>query len=361
MDVSSGTRSLPESISQFEFEDSPTWSLIGPDGGTITSPTSGSDEGNGLQVNDHSDIDEVPRKKQKTQTRNAVLAKSHRNERYTLVDYGSRKSRPPRLQNIVMPTALTVDSADALVTTPTKTSLLAVEKKAEPSSTTSIFSYIQIERSNRSPTNPNPTTIISAKTAPIRDPSVKEETSNFTPSRKRTNGLLAPRPSEMSKSTSTSDSINSEALKDCKEPPRKSRGLGLRPTDSSSGAKLKKSQNRIANQDELELWTNADVAHITFRRPDGLIDKFNEEYTRRSVSYILTSLTEMEAERSNEDVARNERTMSNGAQNQVAMPESSIYTRCEDLVEEIFGSNTRGKSLLKPKTVPSFSSTLSLN
>jgi hypothetical protein len=130
----------------------------------------------------------------------------------------------------------------------------------------------------------------------------------------------------MSRSTSTSDSSNWGILKDREEPPRKIRGLALRPTNRT---KLKKSQGRIADQDELELWTNADVAYIGFRKHDelNLFDEVEEERTKRNVSHILTCLMEMEAKSSSENVARNEGAISNCIQTQVATPETVAEKR----------------------------------
>jgi len=370
--TSSGASSV-QSTSQFEFDTSPTWTPL-PDEGSITSPTSDSDnEGDELQVNDDSDIDGGPCKRQRTETgptmgdgrikiSNILLLKSPA-KRSTPVDGRLRKHRLPRLQNFDIPTGLAAASANAHVThlaISNKTSLLAIEntKKAEPSSTKSISSCILIEQSSPSPTITSPTTVIGAKSTLSQDPSVKEEkeSSFSTHSRKRTNGLsglLVPRPLAMPESTSTSDSLYPEALNDREEPPRKTRGLALRPSNSSYGAKSKKSQGHKIDQDELELWTNADVAHVTFRKSDDLRlpDEAEEENAKRGANHILTYL--METESSNEDVARNEGTMTNSIQNQVAMPDTSIYTRCDDLVEEIFGPDSRNRriTLLKPKTV----------
>ena len=197
-----------------------------PDGSNVTSPTDASD--GELQVNDvDSNVDEdVPRKRQKTQTgSNAQITISN-----VLVKSGDKKST-------------IVDGIPAL------------SQKA---------------RVNEG----------------------KEENSASTHDRKRLNGqsgLLASRPLAMSTSTSISDSSDSGVLKDREEPLRKTRG--------SYGTKLKKSQGRIADQDELELWTNADVAHIGFRKTDelGLLDKLEEESTKRNLSHTLTYLMEMEA------------------------------------------------------------------
>jgi hypothetical protein len=201
-----------------------------PDGSSVTSPTDASD--GELQVNDDVDSgfdEEVPRKRQKTQTgitgSNARITISN-----VLVKSGDKKST-------------IVDGTPAL-----------------------------------------------SQNAPVKEG--KQENSASTHNRKRVNGqsgLLVSRPLAMSTSTSISDSSNSGVLKDREEPPRKTRG--------SYGTKLKKSQGRIADQDELELWTNADVAHIRFRKPDelDLLDKMEEESTKRNLSHILTCLMEMEA------------------------------------------------------------------
>jgi len=231
----------------------------------------------------------------------------------TSVDGGSRL---PRLQNFATPAALPVDAR------------LAVENKVEPSLTTPISSYTQIDKI------PIPISL-----------------------RKRTNGLsnpLVPRPLTMSKSTSTSNSVNS---KDRGEPPRKR--ATLRPTSSSYGAKLKKSQGRKADQDELERWTNANVAHVRFRKPDELrlLEEVEEENVKRNVRPILTCLMEMDINSSNENVPRNEETLS---KNRAAIAASSIYTHCDDLVEEIFGLDGRNRGI-KPKTVLSFLYTLNPN
>lgn len=349
--VSSSTGSL-QSTSQFEFEDLPTWTLLPPgDGSTITSPAGDSAyEGDELQANKGPDIDEELCKRQKIQNgstaRNGpieisnVLLKSPA-QRSTLVDGEPRKAILPRRQNSSTPAPLApVGSSDARVD---KTSLLAVEntKRVELSSITSISSNLSL----------GPTTVIESKLASRQSLSVTQE-SLTSHSRKRTHGLsagiLVPRPLAMSKSTSTSDFSNSEAFKDPEEPPRKTRGLALRSTNPSYGAKLKKSLGREADQSEFELWTNADVARVRFMKPDELRlhDEGEEENMKRNVSYILASLMEME-----EDVARNQRKISKGVQNQVAMPASSIYTRCDDLVEEIFGpdSGNRGMTLHKPR------------
>lgn len=349
--VSSSTGSL-QSTSQFEFEDLPTWTLLPPgDGSTITSPAGDSAyEGDELQANKGPDIDEELCKRQKIQNgstaRNCpieisnVLLKSPA-ERSTLVDGEPRKARLPSRQNSGTPAPVApVGSSDARVD---KTSLLAVEntKRVKFSSITSISSNLSL----------GPTTVIGSKLASRQSLSVTHE-SLTSHSRKRTYGLdgtLVPRPLAMSKSTSTSDFSNSEAFKDPEEPPRKTRGLALRPTNATSyGGKSKKSLGREADQSELELWTNADVARVRFMKPDELRlhEKGEEENVKRNVSCILASLMEME-----EDVARDQRKISKGVQNQVAMPASSVYTRCDDLVEEIFGpdSGNRGMTLHKPR------------
>ena len=140
------------------------------------------------------------------------------------------------------------------------------------------------------------------------------------------------------------------------EPPRKTRGLALRPANWSNGTKSKKSQGYVANQDELESWTNADIAFIGFRKPDELkvFEEVEEESAKTNLTHILKSLMEMEAQSSGENVARNERIISNCVQNPVAIPDSSVYTRCDNLVEEIFGLDNRNRGT-KSKKVPSLS------
>lgn len=349
------------------------------DGSGVTSPTDASDDE--LQViNDvESDVDEaVPRKRQKTRTgSNAritfsnVLAKSQNNNS-SIVDGGSKKHKLPSLQNFATPTISAVDSKDACVTrvaisntrpsptmsisscaqtdsiivygesrkhrlpslqnfaTPTALEVDSVDtcvargaiSNTEPSPTTSISSCVQI--------NSSPTTIIRitpalSQNAPVKEG--KEDKPTSTHSRKRVNGLsrlLVSRPLAMSSPTLTSDSLNSGVLKDREEPPRKTRRPTLKSTNWPYGTKLKKSQGRIADQDELELWTNADVADIGFKKPDELLllDKVEEESTKKNVSHILTCLMEMEAKSSSENVARNEGVITNCVQTQVATPES---------------------------------------
>jgi hypothetical protein len=155
----------------------------------------------------------------------------------------------------------------------------------------------------------------------------KEDKPTSTHIGKRANGpshLLDSRPLAMARSRSTSDFLNSGVLRNREEPPRKTRGPALRPANWSYGTKLKKSQGRIADQDELELWTNADVAHVGFRKPEERIflDKAEEEITKRNVSHLLTYLMEIDAKSPNENVARNEGVISNSIQTLVAKPES---------------------------------------
>lgn len=342
-DVSKATKSSPNS-GRFEFEDVPTWTVL-PKGGL-------DDE---LEQTDDvdSDFDEGPRKRQKTQTGSItgnaqittnVLVKSQE-DISTIVDGGSRKRKLSRLKNLVPSTALAVDSADTRV-------IDVAIPKTEPSPTTTTSSYNPIEKSNLSPT-----------AALNQNPSVKEGNSApaLTHNRKRANelsGLLLSRPLAMSKSTSIADSSYSEVLKDRDEPPRKTRGPALRPTNSSYGTKLKKPQSYIADQDELESWTNADIARVGFRSPDEtrVLEEVEEENVKRNVRCTFKSLMETDIEGSNDNVARNEWTFSNYA---VAMPDSSIYTRCNDLVEEIFGPSIRNRRMER-KTVLRSSSTLQL-
>ena len=306
LNETSETSSL-QSSGQFKFDDLPTWTSLS-NGSSVTSQMDDASDGE-MQVNDDidSDIDEaVPRKRQKTQTgSNAritisnVLVESP-DKKSTIVD---KKHKLPSLQNFAMPTVSAVDSEDTRLTR-----VAISNKETEPSPTTSISSRVQFDSSI-------PTTVIRTTPAPSQNEPVKEgqegnSTSTQSPSRKRVNGLsglLVSRPLAMSKSASTSDSSNSGVLK---EPPRKTRGLALRPTNWSYGTKFKKSQGGIADQDELELWTNADVAHIAFRKPDELelLSKVEEESTKRNVSHILTCLMEMEAGGSSENVAENEWT-----------------------------------------------------
>ena len=270
-----------------------------------------------MQVNDDidSDVDEaVPRKRQKIQTgSNAQITVSNvlvesPDKKSTIVNGGSKKHKLPTLQNFAMPTVSAVDSEDTRLT---RVAISNTETR------------VQIDPSI-------PTTVIRTTPAPSQNEPVKGQEGNSTstqsPSRKRANGLsglIVSRPLATSKSASTFDSSNSGVLKNREEPPRKTRGLALRPTNWSYGTKFKKSQGQIADQDELELWTSADVAHIAFRKPDELelLDKVEEENTKRNVSHILTCLMEMEAKGSSENVAGNEGAISNCVQTQVATPE----------------------------------------
>ena len=309
--VSSETSSL-QSSGQFEFNDLPTWTPLS-NGSSVTSPSDASEDE--LQVNDdvNSDVDEaVPRKRQKTRSgpntqitvSNVVVTRKSRDKKSTNVDDGSKKHKIPSQQNFVTPTVSAVDSED------TRAARVAISNTG-PSPTTSISSYVQID--------PSPT-VINTTPALSRNAPVKEgKEGNLTPthSRKRANilsGLLVSGPLAMS--APTSDSSNSGVLKDRQELPRKTRGLTFR---------TKKSQGQIANQDELELWTNADVAHIGFRKPDELklLDVVEEESTKRNISHILTCLMEMEAESSSDNVARNEGAISNRVHTQVATPNSA--------------------------------------
>ena len=227
----------------------------------------------------------------------------------TIVDGGSKKQRLPGPQNFATPTASKVDSEDTCVTR------VAIPN-AKPTS-----SYVQIDSS--------PTTIIRTTPALSQNATVKEgreDKPNSTHSRKKVNGLsglLVSRPLATSRSTSTSDSLDSGVVKGREESPRKARGPASRPTNWSHGTKLRKSQGRIADQDELELWTNADVAHIGFRKPDELMlfDEVAEESTKKNVSHILTYLMEMEAKSSSENMARNEGEILNCVQTPIAMPD----------------------------------------
>ena len=243
----------------------------------------------------------------------------NKDEKSTIADGESRKCR---LQNFATPATLPVGSTDS-----NKTSLLAVKNKVEPGLTTLRSSFDKI---------------------PI---SLQKRTNELS-------GFLNPRPLAMSKSTSTSNSLNSGPFKDREEPPRKR--TALRPTNPSyNGTKLKKSQGRKADQDELELWTNADVAYVRFRKPGELrlLEEAEEENVKRNVRPILTCLMEMDTKSSNENATRNEETRS---ENQAAIAASSIYTHCDDLVEEIFGPDGRNRGI-KPKMVPSFSYTSNPN
>ena len=340
--VSSDESSL-QSTGQFKFEDLPTWTLL-PDSDSIASQTDHSD--NELQINDDLDTNEEPRKRQKTEP---ITGNGRRSTRVD--DSKSIKRSLPMLQNSTMPIAKAIGSADTCrmdVAIPND-SLLIIKntKEAKPSPTTSISSYIQIKNCNLSPISA--TTIVKVKSTQSYNPSAKDEEmdSISTHSRKRTNGLyglLVPRALTVSKSTSSSDSLKSVR----EEPPRKTRGLGL--TKLSHGTKSKKSQGRQANQDELEVWTNTDVAHIRFREPDELklLDEMEEEIAKRNVAHILACLIKINPENSNENVASNE-TILNDVQNQAAIPDSSIYTRCEDLVGEVFGvTNSRNRFRMVP-------------
>ena len=316
--LSSETSSL-QSSGRFEFNDLPTWTPLSNET-SVTSPSDTSDDE--LQVNDDvdSDVDEaVPRKRQKTRNgsdaritdSNVLVTRKSRDKKSTNVNDGSKKHKIPGLQNFVTPTVSTADSED------TRATRVAISNTG-PSPTTSISSYVQID--------PSPTTVIRTTPALSQNGTVKEgKEGNLTPthSRKRVNGLsglLVSRP--VAVSPSTSDSSNSGVLKDREGLPRKTRGLTFR---------TKKSQGHIANQDELELWTNADVAHIGFRKPDELrlLDIAEEESTQRNISHTLTFLMEMdsEAERSSENVARNEGAISNCVQTQAAVPESAREKR----------------------------------
>ena len=244
----------------------------------------------------------------------------------TIVEGGSKKQRLPNLQNFTTPTALKVDSEDTCMTR------VAIPN-TKPNLSMSISSCVQIDSS--------PNTIIRttslSQNAPVKEG--KEDKPTSPHSRKRVNelsGLLVSRPLAMSRSTSTSDSLNSGVVRDREEPPRKARGPALRPTNRSYGTKLKKSYGRIADQDELELWTNADIAHIGFRKPDELMlfDKVEEESTKKNISHILTSLMEMEAKSSSEDKARNEEEISNCVQTQIATPES-VENRASEAPESM--------------------------
>ena len=328
--ISSETSSL-QSSGQFEFHDLPTWTVLHPNESSVTSPTDDSD--GELQLNDDvdSNIDEAvpPRKRQKTQigsnaqiTISNVLVVKSRDKKSK--DGGSKKHKLPSLQNFAMPTVSAVDfkldsDKDMCVS-----HVLAISNTA-PSSTTLISSCVQID--------PSPTTVIrttpalSQQNAHVKEG--KEGNSPSTHSRKRANGpsgLLVSRPLAMSRSASTSDSLNSGVLKDHEEPPRNIRGLAFRPSNWSYGTKLKKKpQGRIADQDQLELWTDADVAHIGFRKPDELklLEKVEEESTKKNVSHVLTCLMEMEVESSSENMSRNEGAISNYCvQTRVAMAES---------------------------------------
>jgi hypothetical protein len=342
------------------------------DGSSVTSPTDASDDEQQLN-DDDSDVDEaVPRKRQKTQTGSNARITISRNNKSNIVDRESKKHELPSLQNFATPTISAVDSKDTHTTrvaipntrpsptmsisscvqinstvvdgeskkhrlpslqnfaTPTTLKVDSEDtcvtrvaiSNAKPSPTTSISSCVQIDSS---PTTIRTTPTLSQNT-PVKEGKADKPIS--THSRKRVNGLsglLVSRPLATSRSTSTSDSLNSGVVKDREEPPKKARGPALRPTNWPYGTKLRKSQGRIADQDELELWTNADVAHIRFRKPDELIllDKVEEESTKRNVSHILTYLIEMEAKGSSENMARNEGVFSNCVETQVATPESA--------------------------------------
>ena len=326
--ISSETSSL-QSSGQFEFDDLPTWTVLLPNESSITSPTDDSD--GELQLNDDidSDVNKAvpPHKRQKTQigsnaqimNSNVLVVKSRDKK---AKDGSSKKRKLPSLQDFAMPTVLAADLDSDKDTCVSR--VLAISNTA-PSSTTLISSCVQID--------PSPTTIIrttpalSQQNAHVKEG--KEGNSPSTHSRKRANGLsglLVSRPLGMSRSTSTTDSLNSRVLKDHEEPPRKIRGLAFRPTNWSYGTLLKKKlRGRIADQDQLELWTDTDVAHNGFRKPDELklLEKVEEESTKRNVSHILTCLMEIEAGRSSENVARNEGAISNYCvQTRVATAES---------------------------------------
>jgi hypothetical protein len=315
--VSSETSSL-QSSGQFEFDELPTWTPLS-DGSSVTSPTDASDHE--MQVNNDvdSDVDEaVPRKRQKTRTgSNARIAISNvpvksQDMKYTIVDGGPKKHKLPSLQNFDTPTVSAVDSEDTRVT---RVAISNTEPSPTSRATTSISSCVQID--------PSPTTVITttpalSQNAPVKEG--KEGYSTSTHSRKGINGLsglLVSRPL----STSTSDFSNSGVLKGREEPTRKARGLALRPTNWSYGTKLK---GRIADEHQLESFTNADVAHIGFRKPDELklFDQAEEESTKRNVSHLLKCLMEKEAKRSSENVERNEGAISNSVQTQLATTES---------------------------------------
>lgn len=312
--VSSQTSSLQSSGQS----DLPMWSVLSNEG-SVTSPHDSDDERHRVNNNDIDSDDEVPRKKQKIQTASIignagistnVLGKS----RDTIIvdDDGSRKRKLPILQKFVTPTAL----ADTRV-------IHVAIPNPEPSPTTTISSNDQ---------------------------------GNPTPTRKKLNGLYGlaiSRPLAMSKSTSTSDSLNSGVHKDHTEPHRTTRGQALvqdKPTNWSHGTRSKKGY--VADQDELESWTSADIAHTTFRKPDELkaLCELEEQNTKRNVSHIFKSF--MGTEGSNGNVARNEWKNSNCIQIPIAIPDSSFYTRCDDLVEEIFGPDSRKRGT-RPKMVHS--------
>jgi hypothetical protein len=294
-----------QSSGQFEFEDLPTWTVLS-DEGSVT-PHNSDGERHRVNYNDiDSDVadDEVlPRKRQKTQTGSIIgktpIATVKSWDTIIIDGGGSRKRKLPRLQTFATPTD-------------TRVTHVAIPNP-ESSPTTTISSNVQ---------------------------------GNSTPTRKKLNGLcglVVPRPLAMSKSTSTSDSLNSGVLKDLS---RKTRG-------QAHGTNSKKSsQGYVADQHELESWTNADIAHTTFRKPDELkvLCELEEQDTKRNVSHIFKSF--METESSNRNVARNEGIILNCIQNPVAIPDSSFYTRCDDLVEEIYGPDSRKRGT-KTKMVPS--------
>ena len=313
----SETSSL-QSSGEFEFDDLPTWTPLS-NKSSVTSITDASDDE--LQINDDADSDvdgAVSRKRQRTQTGSnprITISNAHvksRDKKSAIVDGGSKKHKLPSLQNLATPTIPAVDSEDTCMTR------VAISN-TEPSPTTSISSCVQID--------PSSITVVNALSQNASVKEGKEGDSTSTHSRRRVNGLsglLVSRPLEMSKSASTSDFSNLGVLKDREEPPRKTRGLAFRTTNWSYGTKSRKSQGRIADQDELELWTNADVASIGFRKPDKLrlLEKLEEESTKRNVSHILTCLMEMEAGGPSENVAGNEGVMLDCIQAQIVTPES---------------------------------------
>ena len=317
-------------IRKSESDNPPFISRQLSDGSSVTSPADASD--NELQINDDVDSDEaVPRKRQKTLSgSNAritiaanVLVKSQKNKS-SIVDGGSKKHGLPSLQNFATPTFPAADSENMRVAI----------SNTEPSPTTLISSYVQIDSS--------PTTVVRtsalSQNAPVKEKE-KVDKPTSTQSRKRViglSGLLVPRPLAISSSTSTSDSLNLDVLKDHEEPPRKTRGPALRPSNWSYGTKLKKSQGRIADQDELELWTNADVAHIGFRKPDELIllDEVEEESTKRNVSHVLMCLMEMETKSSSENMARKEGVISNCVLTEEFATPESVWEKNTSIVPE---------------------------
>jgi hypothetical protein len=287
------------------------WTVLS-DKGSVTSLHNSNDERHRVNNNDiDSDVDDdevLPRKRQKTQT-GSIIGKT---PIATIEGGRSRNRKLPILQKFATPTALT-DTRVIHVAIP----------NLEPSPTTTISSNVQ---------------------------------GNSISTRKKLDGLcglVVSRPLAMSKSTLSSDSLNSGVLKDhTAEPSGKTRGQALlqdKPTNWPYGTRSKK---YVADQDELESWTNADIAHITFRKPDELkvLCELEEQNTKKNVSHIFKSF--METESSNRNVARNEGIISSRIQNPVAIPDSSFYTRCDDLVEEIFGPDSRKRGT-KTKMVPS--------